>query len=104
MSPLDNRLSTKQPDKGSAAKTLHLFIITRACRHEDRETAHLIPKIEGPELQLGNPGFDILRVGDLVHEKDKMGSEENLQFGVPESQVKKERLQGRLGKTMSSLD
>lgn len=33
-----------------------------------------------------------------------MGSEENLQFGVPELQVKKERLQGRLGKTMSSLD
>ena len=67
MSPLDNRLSTKQPDKGSAAKTLHLFIITRACRHEDRETAHLIPKIEGLELQLGNPGFDILsqRSGDV---------------------------------------
>jgi len=75
-----------------------LFIITRACRHEDRETAHLIPKIEGPELQLGNPGFEILRVRDLVHEKDKMGSEENLQFGVPEWQVQKSACRDGWGK------
>ncbi|WP_347712062.1 hypothetical protein [uncultured Fretibacterium sp.] len=74
-----------------------MFIITRSCRHEDRETAHLIPKIEELELQLGNPGFDILRVGDLVHEKDKMGSEENLQFGVPKLQVKKKAPAGTVG-------
>ncbi len=55
-------------------------MITRACQHEDRETTHPILKNKGLELQPGNPGFNILEMRDPVHEKDEVGSEEDLQF------------------------
>ena len=60
-----------------------MFMITRACQHEDRETTHPIPKDKGLKLQFA-PGFELLRIRDPFHEKDshEKDSGENLRLAL----------------------